>query len=533
MVADVTAAPRQHPPRHYPGEAPAVAIRNLSKRFGSSLVLDRVALEVMPGEVHGLLGQNGSGKSTLIKILAGFHDPEPGAELIMYGEGVPMPMPPGAARRRGIAFVHQHLGLIPSLTVVDNMMIGGLAADNRAHINWGRERARLREVFARFELEIDPGARVADLPQVDRALIAIVRAFQDIRTASASGRGVLVLDEPTPFLPRAGVDRLFALVRGVVAEGAAVIFVSHDIDEIREITDRATVLRDGQLAGTVVSRDATAEEFVELIIGRRVKLYQTTRRDLSRTPTSVSVAHVSGRVVRDFSAELRRGEIVGLTGLIGSGFDELPYLLYGARRAVGGTLTVAGRPLAVPDMSPPRAIAAKLALLPSDRLGAAGVGSLTIADNMLLPVLDELRSWLGLDWSAITGRAVALGTRYDVRPNRPGQNLASLSGGNAQKVLMAKWLQTEPVLLMLDEPTQGVDVGARQTLFAALDEAAASGTCILVASTDTEQLAQICDRVFVFARGVVVRVLEGAEVTKETIARECLRSVGALQAMAA
>ena len=208
------------------------------------------------------------------RFLAGFHDPEPGAQLIMYGEGVPLPMAAGAARKRGIAFVHQHLGLVPALTVLENLLIGEIAGKTRWRLDWRREEARARETFARFGLAIDPTSRIADLPQVERALVAIVRAFEDIRTASSNGQGVLILDEPTPFLPKVGVDKLFDLVRTIVKEGAAVIFVSHDIDEIREITDRATVLRDGNLAGTLVSRGATAEQFVELIIGRRVSLYK-------------------------------------------------------------------------------------------------------------------------------------------------------------------------------------------------------------------------------------------------------------------
>ncbi|MDQ0393353.1 sugar ABC transporter ATP-binding protein [Labrys monachus] len=517
-------------PRRYPGEAPAISIRHLSKRFGSSLVLDDVALDVMPGEVHGLLGQNGSGKSTLIKILAGFHDPEPGAELLMHGENVGLPLPPGAARRLGLAFVHQHLGLVPSLTVLENLLIGDIASKTRWRVDWRREAAKARDTFARFGLTIDPMAKIGDLPQVERALVAIVRAFEDIRTSAKGGQGVLVLDEPTPFLPKVGVDQLFALVRTIVKEGAAVIFVSHDIDEIREITDRATVLRDGHLAGTVVSRNATADRFVELIIGHRVSLHKTATKSLAGRPAAVSAEGVTGAIVRDVSLTVRRGEILGLTGLIGSGFDEIPYLLYGARPGKAGTLVIDGRRLAVSRMSPPAALAARLALLPSDRLGAAGVGSLSIADNMLLPALADFMRWFGLDGAAIGRRAFELGSAYDVRPNRPELTLVSLSGGNAQKALMAKWLQTSPRLLMLDEPTQGVDVGARQQLFAALEHATTQGTSILVASTDYEQLAQICDRVLVFARGRVIQTLEGAAISKDAIAEQCLRSVGAADA---
>ena len=512
--------------RRAPDLPPALAIRGFSKRFGGALALNDVALDVMPGEVHGLLGQNGSGKSTLIKILAGFHAPEPGAELIVHGKPAPMPIPAGAALPLGLAFVHQHLALVPSLSVLENLRIGEFATETRWRIDWRAERARARETFARFGLAIDPDARVRDLPQVERALLAIVRAFEDLGARRDRGNpGVLILDEPTPFLPRAGVDQLFALVRGIVREGASVVFVSHDVDEVLEITDRATVLRDGSVAGTLETRRSTHDDFVELIIGRRVPLFQSERRDLSRAPVHVRIRGVSGAVADRISIDLRRGEIVGLTGLIGSGSDEIVYLIFGARTARSGTIELGGATLSAASISPSSALSAGIAFLPSDRLGAAGVGALPITDNITLPVLPDFMSGLGLEWSRIAGHARQLCERYEVRPVQPQLKLGLLSGGNQQKALLAKWLQTRPTLLVLDEPTQGVDVGARQALFAALDQASRQGVAVLCASTDYEQLAQICDRVLIFARGVVVRTLTGNEISKDTIAEQCLRSL--------
>ena len=512
-----------------PGQPPALALRHFSKRFGGAHALNDVSLDVMPGEVLGLLGQNGSGKSTLIKILAGYHAPEPGAELLIHGEGVTLPLSAGATERLGLAFVHQHLGLVSSLTVLENLRVGSIASHTRWWVNWGREHRRARETFARFGLDIDPGARVADLPQVQRALVAIVRAFETVRLPGREQAGILVLDEPTPFLPAAGVEQLFALVRAIVADGAAVVFVSHDVDEIMQITDRATVLRDGVLAGTLVTKDATPDAFVELIVGRRVQMFQAPPHDLSHAPVAAAVQDVRGGALIGVSMEVRRGEILGLAGLIGSGFDDLPYLVYGTRPADGGVLRASGiGERAMRDMSPAAALAAGIVLLPADRLGAAGVGQLSVADNISLPVLSEFRSLL-LNWPAILARALALGHEYDVRPNDPRMNLAALSGGNQQKVLLAKWLQTEPALLLLDEPTQGVDVGARQHVFAALAAAAARGVAIIVASTDFGQLEQICDRVLIFARGAVVAELTGTAITKANIAEHCLRG-GAVRA---
>jgi ribose transport system ATP-binding protein len=507
-----------------PGQPPALSLRHLSKRFGGAHALDDVSLDLRPGEVLGLLGQNGSGKSTLIKVLAGYHEPEPGAELLIHGEPVKLPVRAGTTERLGLAFVHQHLGLVPSLTVLENLRMGAIASHTRWWVNWREEHRCARKTFARFGLTIDPGARIADLPQVQRALVAIVRAFEAVQSPGRAYAGILVLDEPTPFLPTAGVEQLFALVRAIVRDGASVIFVSHDVDEIMQITDRATVLRDGRLAGTVITREATHGDFVELIVGRKVDLFHSVPRDLAAGSLAAAVRDAAGGAIVGVSVEIRQGEILGLAGLIGSGFDDLPYLLYGASPALGGTLSLPGAgERSLRDMSPAVAITAGIVLLPADRLGAAGVGSLPVADNVSLPVLNEFRRLL-LDWQAIFNRATALGHNYQVRPNEPLMTLASLSGGNQQKVLLAKWMQTEPRLLLLDEPTQGVDVGARQHLFAALAEAAGRGVAVVVASTDYGQLAQICDRVLIFARGAVVAQLSDTSISKANIAEQCLRS---------
>ncbi len=507
--------------------APALLAQHLSKTFGGERALEDVTFSVAPGEVHGLLGQNGSGKSTLIKILSGFHHPDSGGQLQIYGKDVGLPLSPGQFRSYGLAFVHQHLGLVPSLTVLENFVVGDLATQQTGFINWAELRRKARETFARFNLDLDPQAPVADLPQVERALLAIVRAFEDIRAEhEAHGTpGILFLDEPTPFLPKEGVDQLFTLVRGIVREGASVIFVSHDVDEVMEITNRATVLRDGRLAGTLVTEGATKDEFISMIIGRRVEPFQAVPQDFTTKTPDISIRNLAGGILQDTTIGLHKGEVVGLTGLIGSGFDEIPYLLFGARRAATGILSLGGHDLDVTEMTPGAAIEKSIALLPADRLGAAGVGELTVTDNMTLPVLQQLRNALGLDRGGMRARAQELGKEYDVRPNAPLMKLASLSGGNQQKVLLAKWLQTDPALLMLDEPTQGVDVGARQQVFAAIEQATKKGSAVLCASTDYEQLSQICDRVFIFARGKIVQELRGGDVTKDRIAEQTLLSL--------
>ncbi len=510
------------------GQTDALEIRHLSKRFGGAVALDDVSLSIRRGEVHGLLGSNGSGKSTLIKVLAGFHTPEPGAEVKLYGEPVSLPIPGPKVRELGLAFVHQHLGLIPSLTVTENLFIGSLATGEDWAINWREAYRRAADIFARFGLNIDPRVPVGALSAVQQALLAIVRAYEDIRTATkdhGDRPGVLVLDEPTPFLPRAGVEQLFGLVRQCTEQGASVIFVSHDVDEVREITDRATILRDGHLIDTVVTAETSHEAFVERIIGRNMEVYAGANKTMRQTVTAAGISDLTAAGVGPVSFELAEGEILGLTGLIGSGFDNLPALLYGARKGTKGSLAIGGRTLNLATLTPELALSSGIAYLPADRLGEAGVGSLPVGDNVAMPVYETLRGTLGLTSRQINRHAGKLGHEAGVKPNVPALPLAALSGGNAQKALMAKWLQIGPRLLLLDEPTQGVDVGARQQIWDALDRTAEAGAAILVSSTDYEQLAKLCHRVLIFARGHIVAELSGSQLTKDMIAEHCYRSI--------
>jgi ribose transport system ATP-binding protein len=509
-------------------QQPRVSLRGLVKSFGGTQALRGVDLDVLPGEVHGLLGENGSGKSTLIKILAGFHEPD-GGELRVDGEPVRLPLQPGRFRELGMAFVHQDLGLVESLSVLENLRVAELAASrSRLGISWRRERARARATFERYGVAIDPRALVGDLKPVERALLAIVRALEEIR-AVGRGHGLLVLDEPTVFLPKEGVERLFQLVRDAAAAGASILFVSHDLDEVREITDRVTVLRDGSLVGTVRTAETTETQFVEMIIGRQLAaLGDVQHVDLSAKSVGVAVEGLTGATVRDVSFAMHEGEVVGLTGLIGSGFEEVPYLLYGARPAAAGTLTIGGVPVDVTRLTPTAAIAARLALIPADRKNDGSVLSLPVGENVALSVLDRYANGVSLERRRMRRETAQLLRDFDVRPSDPTLSYGSLSGGNQQKALLAKWFQTEPRLLLLDEPTQGVDVGARQQIFTMIREAAQErGMHVLCASSDYEQLALLCDRVIVFGRGRVWRELVGGDVTKERIIEQSYAAMAA------
>jgi ribose transport system ATP-binding protein len=508
---------------------PVLRLTDIRKSFAGAVALDGVSLDVLPGEVHGLLGKNGSGKSTLVKVLAGFHAPDPGGRMESNGEPVALPLGPGDFRRLGMSFCHQNLGLIPSLTVLENLRLAQMTTARTARIDWSRERRQAREALDRFELDLDIGERVARLSPVERALLAIVRAFEDNRAATAaSGKpGLILLDEPTPFLPRAGVDKLFALVRSIAATGSSVIYISHDIDEVLTITDRATVLRDGRKAGELVTREATHGQIVEMIVGRSLaRLPAASHADRPAAPGGIVIAGLAGEVLQPSDIALGRGEILGVTGLIGSGYEEIPYLLFGAQPCRAGSLKIeGGAPMPLGAMTPRKALDRGLALLPGDRQHAGAIGSLSIADNMLLPDLDRFFRRGRLDRGAMARQALALCARFEVKPNDPAETLAKLSGGNAQKVLIARLMNLGPRLLLLDEPTQGVDVGTRVQIFAALREAAAQGMSVICASSDAEQLAELCDRVLVFARGAVCDEIAGPSLTKDAVAEACYASM--------
>jgi ribose transport system ATP-binding protein len=501
---------------------PALRIWDLSKTFGGQKALDKASLEIAPGEVHGLLGQNGCGKSTLIKILAGFHAPDPGSHLEIGGAEVALPLAPGEFRKHRMSFVHQHLGLIPSLTVVENLLLGRLAERDAWAMNWSAERRAARALFASYDISIDPDALVADIAPVERALLAIVRAITEMNGQGGAGAGLLVLDEPTPFLPKRDIDRLFQLVRAVTAKDASVIFVSHDVDEVMEITDRATVLRDGKVAAAIQTKAATKADFIEAIVGRKLTAVTPPSPPAVRGPSHAVVHNLSGGTIEGFSLDLAAGEVVGVTGLIGSGYDEIPYLIYGAREARGGTLDIGGRGVELSTIRPRDAIHHGVVLVPADRGNAGIIGTLPVVDNVTMPILaSRFGRWM-LRRRAMTAEAGDMGRRFEVRPADPTMNVASLSGGNQQKVVLAKWLQMAPKLILLDEPTQGVDIGARQTVFGHIASAASAGAAVLCASSDYEQLAAICSRVLIFAAGRVIAILEGAEISKEAIAERSL-----------
>jgi len=504
---------------------PILEARHFSKRFGGTLALDDVGLTIEAGTVHGLVGHNGSGKSTLIKILAGYHAPEPGAELSIDGNPVRLPLAPGRFRSLGMAFVHQDPGLVASLSVVENLRIGAIAQRRLSPIAWRDEIRHCEALLREFGLACEPTAPVETLRPWQRPMLAIIRAVDETRALlrqSGRQRGLLVLDEPTSSLADSNVGQLFEVIRRVQTAGFGVLFVSHDLDEILALTERVTVLRDGRVAGSGATKEFTREDLVRLIVGHDIPPASETPRAAPRHAEHLTEVHgLAGPGLRGVDFSVAPGEILGVSGLIGSGFAEIGPMLIGALPAWQGRMRLGTHTIDLSTITPAAAIAAGVCYVPGERLREGCIGELTVAENVGLPVLGRFFRGGWLHRRALLSHARAQVMRFGVRPPEPTLALEALSGGNQQKVLLAKWLQLQPSLLVLQEPTQGVDVGAREQIFAMIRAFAARGGSVLCLSGDHEQLATLCSRVLIFRRGRAVRELAGPEVTKERIAHEC------------
>lgn len=498
---------------------PVLEAKGLSKTFGERTVLKDVTLQIIAGEVHGLLGENGSGKSTFIKILSGFHAPDDGGELIVRGAPVRLPLKVTDPTRLGIGFVHQELAIFGSGTVLENVRVGRFATTAGWRIPWRRERRLVRERLARFDLRLDPDMPVSQLGPIERATIAIIRALDQ---CGESGHAVLVLDEPTVYLPTEGVEQLFGAVREVASRGIGVLFVTHRLEEVRAITDRVTVLRDGERVLTARTDSVTDNDLIETILGFALTELYPQQHDSAGAPV-LEARNVSGRVVDDVSLHAAAGEIVGVTGLVGMGFDELPYLLFGASEAATGTVRLRGREYELSELMPRAAVAAGIGMIPANRAADGAVTAASVADNMTLLTLGDYFRGGRLRHREELAEAKRLMATFDVRPREPRQPFGTFSGGNQQKALLAKWLTRRPPVLLMHEPTQGVDIGARRDIFAKIREAADAGTAAIIASTEYEDLVNLCDRVLVFRHGRIVGELTGSALTEDRLLDQVLR----------
>lgn len=505
---------------------PLLKITGLTKIFGGQLALDHVDLTVLPGEVHGLLGENGSGKSTLIKILSGFYEPEAG-ELEVNGQSVQLPLLPGQYRELGFEFVHQDLGLLPSLTVTENLYMGQVAASHSPFFSWRQARKKAAAIFEEYNVDLNPSSPVDEIRPVQRAILAIIRAVEGLKASHRTVDGVsepnlLVLDEPTVFLPKQEVKILFDLVKSIVAQGSSVLFVSHDLDEVRSITDSVSVLRDGRSVGTLVTATSTKRDLVKLIVGRDLSEPEAeTSADNISDDVVLSVHSLSSSLVNDVSFDVYRGEVLGLAGLVGSGYEDSVYALFGSDPSATGSFEMGASTIDFAGHSSRKAVRMGMALVPADRKKDGSIPDLPMADNVNVTVLDRFFTGGLLRHGRMRENARTLLKEFDVRPPLPDMDYGFFSGGNQQKAVMAKWLQMSPAILLLHEPTQGVDIGAREQIYKVIRESTVRTTSI-VASSDYEELSTLCDRVGIFVKGRLLGFLVGDEITHAKIAELCM-----------
>jgi ribose transport system ATP-binding protein len=522
-------APRR--PETWPGAAhPRLTVTGMSKTFGQSRVLDQVSLSVMPGEIHALIGHNGSGKSTFVKVLAGFHAPDPGCAIIVDGMPLRMPARTAELTAGGITFVHQDLGLVDALSVTENCRVGQFTAERFSRrIDWNAEHELVRAILVRLDSDLDPRAPVGGLSAADRTTVAIARAV----AGQVPGRGLIVLDEATRALPRPAQEHLYGLIEGVAAGGGSVLLITHRVGEVLRLASRVSVLRDGTLAASCLPTPSLDEAGLgHLLVGRRagegadaLSPPQPSSRPApvvapaagsapGTGETCARVEGLAGGALDGVGFEVRRGEVLGVTGLIGSGADELPALLTGTRRAAAGLLTVPAGTIDLSRRSLHRCLDAGVVLVPERRDTDGLALKLSVRENLALPLVRQhSRPWKvrgGWEDELVRRCTDDLDIRTAAGPDQVGQHqVGLLSGGNRQKVLFGKWLATGPRLLVLHEPTQGVDVGARAQLLGLIRRAAGSGIAIVMASIEAEDLAAVCDRVLVVRRGRIAAELAG------------------------
>lgn len=475
--------------------------RSITKEFGGTRALSDVSLNLGRGEILALLGENGAGKSTLIKTLAGIHKPD-GGDILFCGEPYAH-RPPKPNERQSVAFIHQDLGLIEWMTVGENMGLAQGFSRRAGLIDWKQTDERAREALKLVGCDFDPTTRVSTLMRTEKSLVAIARAL-------AVEADVLVLDEPTASLPADEVDRLFDAIRPLKARGVGMIYVSHRLDEIFKIADRVAVLRDGKLVGQKKVASTAPAELVEMIVGRKAdELFVKAKAFAGETVLSIRNLVCAGTASVSF--DVRKGELLGLVGLRGAGQELIGRALFG-EESFSGDILLNGK---APDLSNPMgAMKSGIGLIARDRTEESVALSLSVRENTFLnPAAIGRKLFSFLTPMSEAAAAEVIGQSVGLRPNDPDLPVEALSGGNQQKVVVGRWLATGRKLLIAEDPTAGVDVGAKADIYRLIARAMEAGLAVLVVSTDFEEIAHICHRALVFSRGQIVSELCGDALT--------------------
>ena len=480
---------------------PLLRMTAISKRFPGALALDGVDLTVAPGEIHALLGENGAGKSTLLKILAGAQPPDSG---VIEFAGKPVVFEsPHAAQMLGIVTIYQEFTLAPNMTICENVFIGR-EPGSKVFVSWRRMAEETRALTRRIGLDANPMTLVRELSVAEQQMVEIARAL------SMKSR-LIVMDEPTSALSRTEVEKLFRIIRDLKAEGLSVIFVTHRLEEVFEICDSYTVLRDGKFVGTGKVADTDIDGIIRLMVGREVSSLYSRRNDAAFGEVALAVEGLSRRgssrdpsatVLADVSLSVRRGEILGVAGLVGAGRTEMARAVFGADPFDSGAIFVDGKPVRI--FSPQEAIRHGIGLVPEDRKQQALFLSLAIRMNLSMASLDRVSKWgVFIDEAKESAMVEQYRKALSIRMAGPEQIVANLSGGNQQKVVLARWLALQPKVLIVDEPTRGIDVGAKVDVHNLLFDMARSGIAVIAISSELPEVLAISDRIVTMREGRV------------------------------
>jgi rhamnose transport system ATP-binding protein len=491
-------------------------LKDITKRFSTVEVLHGVSFDLRPGEVHALLGENGAGKSTLIKVVTGVHQPD-GGEIYLNGEQVHF-NDPRESREAGIAAIYQELSLFPDLDVAENIFVGRQPTTRGGLIHWRKLYTEAGKLLASLGVQLDLKQKARNLSIAQQQMIEIARAF------SLHAR-ILIMDEPTSSLTLNEVADLFRLVRRLRDEGTAIIFISHRLEELFELADRVTVLRDGFYVDTRPLSEVTRDDLIRLMVGRTISnLFP--KQDVAAGDVALKVENLSRPgVFENISFELRQGEILGMAGLVGAGRTDVAHAIFGVTPPTSGTIQVAGQTVQI--SSPQEAIRLGLAYVPEDRQAHGLIPSMSITANLSLVVLEQCARHGWLQDKVERDTAFKAARQMEVRASHIWQKARELSGGNQQKVVLAKWLETKPRILILDEPTRGIDVGTKAAVHALMSKLASEGIAILMISSELPEVLGMSDRILVMREGHMTAHFTRAEATQEKIISAATQSVNA------
>ncbi|GAB3481771.1 sugar ABC transporter ATP-binding protein [Marinomonas epiphytica] len=475
-----------------------LTFRNVTKKFGGNLAVNDVSFDVDSHSVVALLGENGAGKSTLIKTLAGIHQADGGE--ILYRKKA---FNPKETSHDEIAFIHQDLGLVDWMTVAENMALSMGYVKRFGMIDWEKTNQRAADALAMVNADIDPQTRVFRLTRAEQSLIAIARAVY-------CKAKLLILDEPTASLPAADVERLFEVIRDLRHKGVGMIYVSHRLDEVMEISDKMVIMRDGNLVAQCPTQGVSSKELVALIVGSEQKEFEALPVD-SNANQLMSINELEAGLIGPVSFHVNQGEILGLVGLRGGGQGEIGRALFGDYPIFSGEVSLAGKALDLSSTS--NAIKQGMGYVAGERSENLAM-SMSVQDNLFINPLLQASSPLSIShFQQESSQAKALIDQFDVRPNDASQTIENLSGGNQQKVIIARWLNLKKKVLILDEPTAGVDVGAKSEIYELLQLAVKQGLTVIVVSTDFEEVEKICNRCYVFSKGQIHKELTASEIS--------------------